>query len=65
MKEVLGHTIDTERIMAYRRNGPFTHGRLSDLVEEFMHVRRTTVALFRNLDESQLSCELTELRGPI
>ena len=76
VKEVLGHIIDTERIMAYRalriargdkspiegfeqddyvRNGPFGHCRLSDLVEEFMHVRRATVALFRNLDEPAIT----------
>ena len=76
VKEVLGHIIDTERIMAYRalriargdktpiegfeqddyvRNGPFGHCRLSDLVEEFMHVRRATVAMFRNLDEPAIT----------
>ncbi len=76
VKEVLGHIIDTERIMTYRalriargdkspiegfeqddyvRNGPFGHCRLSDLVEEFMHVRRATVALFRNLDEPAIT----------
>ena len=39
----------------YVRNGPFGHCRLSDLVEEFMHVRRATVALFRNLDEPAIT----------
>jgi hypothetical protein len=36
----------------YVRNGPFGHCRLSDLVEEFTHVRKATLWLFRNLDEA-------------
>jgi hypothetical protein len=33
----------------YVRNGPFAHRPLSDLVEDFIAVRRATVSLFRNL----------------
>ncbi|MGA8271743.1 MAG: DinB family protein [Candidatus Sulfotelmatobacter sp.] len=36
----------------YVRNGPFAHRPLADLVEEFIAVRRATVSLLRNLDES-------------
>jgi uncharacterized damage-inducible protein DinB len=36
----------------YVRNGPFTRRPLSDLIEDFIAVRRATVALFRNLDEA-------------
>lgn len=35
----------------YVRNGPFTGRALSDLVEEFIAVRRATISLLRNLDE--------------
>ncbi|HTR64420.1 MAG TPA: DinB family protein [Terriglobales bacterium] len=37
---------------AYIANGPFAHLALSDLVEEFIAVRRATISLFRNLDEA-------------
>jgi hypothetical protein len=36
----------------YVRNGPFGHCRLPDLVEEFTHVRKATLWLFRNLDDA-------------
>jgi hypothetical protein len=36
----------------YVRNGPFGHCCLSDVVEEFTHIRRATLALFRCLDEA-------------
>ncbi len=36
----------------YVRNGPFASCRLSELVEEFMHIRRATLSLFRSLDET-------------
>jgi len=35
----------------YVRNGPFAHRQLSDLVEDFIAVRRATLSLLRNLDE--------------
>ncbi len=35
----------------YVRYGPFSRCRLADLVDEFKHVRRATLALFRALDE--------------
>jgi uncharacterized damage-inducible protein DinB len=35
----------------YVRNGPFANRSLSDLVEEFIAVRRATLSLLRNLDE--------------
>jgi uncharacterized damage-inducible protein DinB len=37
---------------AYVRNGPFANRPLSDLVEEFIAVRRATISLLRNLDEA-------------
>ena len=36
----------------YVRNGPFAHRPLTDLVEEFIAVRRATLSLLRNLDEA-------------
>lgn len=36
----------------YVRNGPFGQHPLSDLIEEFIAVRRATISLFRNLDEA-------------
>jgi uncharacterized damage-inducible protein DinB len=35
----------------YVRNGPFANRPLSDLVEDFIAVRRATLSLLRNLDE--------------
>ena len=35
----------------YVRNGPFAQCSLSDLVEDFISVRRATLSLLRNLDE--------------
>lgn len=36
----------------YVRNGPFANHPLSDVVEEFIAVRRATISLLRNLDEA-------------
>jgi hypothetical protein len=36
----------------YVRNGPFGQHPLSDLIEEFIAVRRATISLFRNLDDA-------------
>jgi len=36
----------------YVRNGPFAQRPLSDLVEDFIAVRRATLSLLRNLDEA-------------
>jgi uncharacterized damage-inducible protein DinB len=36
----------------YVRNGPFANRPLGDLVEEFIAVRRATLSLLRNLDET-------------
>jgi uncharacterized damage-inducible protein DinB len=36
----------------YVRNGPFAKLALSDLVEEFIAVRRATISLLRNVDEA-------------
>jgi len=36
----------------YVRNGPFAQRLLSDLVEDFIAVRRATLSLLRNLDEA-------------
>jgi DinB superfamily len=36
----------------YVRNGPFGNRAVSDLVEEFIAVRRATLSLLRNLDEA-------------
>jgi uncharacterized damage-inducible protein DinB len=36
----------------YVRNGPFANHPLSDLVEEFIAVRRATLSLLRSLDET-------------
>jgi len=35
----------------YVRSGPFARRPLSDLIEDYIAVRRATVSLFRNLDE--------------
>jgi DinB superfamily len=39
----------------YVRNGPFARVPLSDLIEDFIAVRRATVSLFRSLDEAAWS----------
>jgi hypothetical protein len=39
----------------YVRNGPFGQRPLSDLIEDYIAVRRATVSLFRNLDEATWS----------
>jgi DinB superfamily len=36
----------------YVRNGPFAKVSLGELIEEYIAVRRATITLFRNLDES-------------
>jgi hypothetical protein len=36
----------------YVRNGPFARRTLADLIEDYIAVRRATVSLFRNLDET-------------
>jgi hypothetical protein len=36
----------------YVRNGPFAHRPLTDVVEDFIAVRRATLSLLRNLDEA-------------
>jgi hypothetical protein len=36
----------------YVRNGPFARRPLADLIEDYIAVRRATLALFRNLDEA-------------
>ncbi len=71
IKEVLGHTIDTERVFAYRalrfsRNdttalagfdqepyiqfGNYDACPLNELVDEFAHVRQSTILLFKHLN---------------
>ncbi|MFX3673560.1 MAG: DinB family protein [Paenisporosarcina sp.] len=76
LKEVVGHMMDTERIMSYRLlriargdktplagfneelfvEGASFHTRsLSDLIEEFIGVRHSTVALVRGLAEEDWS----------
>jgi len=39
----------------YVKNGPFARTPLADLVEDYIAVRRATIALFRNLDEDAWS----------
>ena len=72
VKEVIGHILDTERIMGYRLlriargdrtplagfseedyacEGGFTERPLSELVEEFESVRRSTISLLRGMPE--------------
>jgi hypothetical protein len=36
----------------YVRNGPFAQRSLSDVIEDYIAVRRATLSLFRNLDEA-------------
>jgi DinB superfamily len=36
----------------YIRNGPFAHRPIADLIEDYIAVRRATITLYRNLDES-------------
>jgi uncharacterized damage-inducible protein DinB len=71
IKELLGHTSDTERIFGYRAlrfarndqtplsgfeqdgyivNSNFGDYRLSELADEFAHVRRANLSMFRHLD---------------
>jgi hypothetical protein len=35
----------------YVRNGPFAHSPISDLIEDYIAVRRATISLLRSLDE--------------
>lgn len=39
----------------YVRNGPFAQSPISDLVEDYIAVRRATISLFRSLDETAWS----------
>jgi DinB superfamily len=39
----------------YVRNGPFARCSLSELIEDYIAVRRATITLFRNLDEAAWS----------
>lgn len=39
----------------YVRNGPFTRIPLSEMIEDYIAVRRATLTLFRNLDEAAWS----------
>jgi hypothetical protein len=39
----------------YVRNGPFGHNALTDLIEDYIAVRRATVSLFRGLDDAAWS----------
>jgi hypothetical protein len=39
----------------YVRNGPFAHRPLSDLIEDYIAVRRSTISLLRTLDEAAWS----------
>jgi len=36
----------------YVRNGPFAHGTLANVVEDYIAIRRATLSLLRNLDET-------------
>jgi len=49
----------------YVRNGPFANRPLADLVEDFIAVRRATLSLLRNLDESAgcAAASLTKTRS--
>lgn len=73
VKQLVGHTIDTERVFAYRalciargdktplpgfdeneymENASFDRVSIKDLTAEFETVRRSTLFLFKNLDEA-------------
>lgn len=39
----------------YVRNGPFAHAPIAEIVEDYIAVRRATITLLRNLDESAWS----------
>ncbi|MFC4779451.1 DinB family protein [Paenibacillus sp. GCM10023252] len=75
VKELLGHIVDTERIMSYRllriargdqtplagyeeddyvRSAAFDDRPLTDLLEEYSAVRRSSVALLKSLGEEAL-----------
>ena len=52
IKEVVGHIIDTERIVATAR---FNQRSLENYAEEFVWVRRSNLILFENLNDHELS----------
>ena len=49
----------------YVRFGPFAHCRFPDLIEEFGHVRKSNLALFRSLDESAWNRRGTASANPV
>jgi hypothetical protein len=49
----------------YVKNGPFERRSLSDLVEDFIAVRRATVSLLRNLDEAAWRCRGVVNKNPM
>lgn len=76
VKEVLGHMIDTERVMCYRalsisrkekqslpgfeqddyvREANFKERTITNLLEEYRIVRKSTISLFKNFTENMLN----------
>lgn len=76
VKEVLGHIIDTERIMSYRalcisrkekqslpgfeqddyvKEANFKERSITNLLEDYRTVRKSTISLFKNFSENMLN----------
>lgn len=49
----------------YVRNAPFAHVALSELIEDYIAVRRATLTLFRNLDEAAWACRGIASNNPV
>lgn len=76
VKEVIGHVLEVERIMAYRAlaisradqqslpgmdensymvNSNYDDQRLADLAEEFLHLRKANIYLFKSFSQEMLN----------
>lgn len=86
LKEVLGHMVDTERIMSYRllriargdttplpgfqeelfvSNGQFDQRSVTEILQDFSVVRKSTLSLVQNLDDTAWVRMGTASGGPV